>query len=72
MRQTSVAGEVPKRYGWLVRKASQPLGIVTFALAAIAGAAGCSNDSGLPKELWIAPLHTEADLQLLDHQPDPF
>jgi hypothetical protein len=35
---------------------------------------GCPNDapSGLPKQLWLAPNLTEAQDQLIDHQPDPF
>jgi hypothetical protein len=37
--------------------------------------AGCPNDtppSGLPKQLWLSPNLTEAAVQLIDHQPDPF
>jgi hypothetical protein len=36
--------------------------------------AGCPNDgpSGLPKQLWLSPNITEAQDQLVDHQPDPF
>jgi hypothetical protein len=34
--------------------------------------AGCTEPSSLPKQLWLAPNQTEAVVQLIDHQPDPF
>lgn len=42
------------------------------ALAALLALPACPSDPPQPSTLWLGPGATELEVQLLDHEPDPF